>query len=290
MGISSGGGIPVSNRRGREPPCLGRRYSIFVAPEALTGKTATITRQLRVRQREDLSLANPQEQAKQQAAIEAVRLIPDGAVVGLGTGSTAYYAIIELGRRILEEGASFTGVPTSYSAETLARQHNIPLTSLRNVSRVDVAIDGADEIDPQLDLIKGAGGALTLEKMVDSYADCFVVIADESKLVDRLGHSAAVPLEVLPSAMYTVGKRIIRLGGTPSLRVGHGGPGHDGPIITEHENLLVDVRFEGIEDPREMERSLNSIPGVVENGVFPDMAHIVLIGSSDGGDVRRLTR
>ncbi len=237
-----------------------------------------------------MSLANPQEQAKQQAAIEAVRLIPDGAVVGLGTGSTAYYAIIELGRRILEERASFTGVPTSYSAETLARQHNIPLTSLRNVSRVDVAIDGADEIDPQLDLIKGAGGALTLEKMVDSYADCFVVIADESKLVDRLGHSAAVPLEVLPSAMYTVEKRIMRLGGTPSLRVGHGGPGHDGPIITEHENLLVDVRFEGIEDPREMERSLNSIPGVVENGVFPDMAHIVLIGSSDGGDVRRLTR
>ena len=233
---------------------------------------------------------DPQEQAKQQAAIEAVRLIPDGAVVGLGTGSTAYYAIVELGRRIREEGASYTGVPTSYSAEALARQCGVPLTYLRNVARVDIAVDGADEIDPQLDLIKGAGGALTLEKMVDSYADCFVVIADESKLVDRLGHSASVPLEVLPSAMYTVEQGIIRLGGTPRLRVGPGGPGHDGPIITEHENLLVDVRFEGIEDPWEMERSLNAIPGVVENGVFPRMAHIVLIGSPDCGEVRRLTR
>ena len=235
-----------------------------------------------------MSLADPQEQAKQQAAIEAVRLIPDGAVVGLGTGSTAYYAILELGRRVREEGASFTGVPASYSAEALARRNNIPLTSLRNVDRVDVAVDGADEIDPHLDLIKGYGGALTLEKMVDSYADCFVVIADESKLVDRLGHSAWVPLEVLPSGMYTVEKGIMRLGGTPRLRVAPGGPGHDGPIITEHENMLVDVRFEGIEDPWEMERSLNAIPGVVENGVFPRMAHIVLIGSAEG--VRRLTR
>jgi ribose 5-phosphate isomerase A len=237
-----------------------------------------------------VSLPDPQEQAKRQAATEAVRLIPDGAIVGLGTGSTAYYAIVELGRRVREEGASFTGVPTSYSAEALARRNNIPLTSLRNVSKVDVAVDGADEIDPNLDLIKGYGGALTLEKMVDSYADCFVVIADESKLVDRLGHSASVPLEVLPSAMYTVEKGIGRLGGAPRLRVGPGGPGKAAPIITEHENLLVDVRFEGIEDPREMERSLNAIPGVVENGVFPRMAHIVLIGSSDGGEVRRLTR
>ena len=237
-----------------------------------------------------MSLPDPQKQAKRQAAIEAVRLIPDGATVGLGTGSTAYYAIVELGRRVREEGASFTGVPTSYSAEALARRNNIPLTSLRNVSKVDVAVDGADEIDPNLDLIKGYGGALTLEKMVDSYADCFVVIADESKLVERLGHSASVPLEVLPSAMYAVEKGITRLGGTPKLRVGSGGPGQDGPIITEHENLLVDVRFDGIEDPWEMERSLNAIPGVVENGVFPRMAHIVLIGSSEGDTVRRLER
>ena len=238
----------------------------------------------------DLTLDDPQERAKRQAAIEAVCLIPDGATVGLGTGSTAYYAIVELGRRIREEGASYTGVPTSYSAESLARQNGIPLRSLRNVVRVDIAVDGADEIDPNLDLIKGAGGALTMEKMVDSYADCFVVIADESKLVDRLGRSASVPLEVLPSAMYTVERHITRLGGTSRLRVGAGGPGHDGPIITEHENLLVDVRFQDIEDPWEMERSLNAIPGVVENGVFSRMAHIVLIGSPDGGKVRQLTR
>lgn len=237
-----------------------------------------------------MSLTDPLEQAKRQAAIEAVSLIPDGAVVGLGTGSTAYYAIVELGRRIREDGASFTGISTSYAAETLARQNGIPLTSLRNVDKVDIAVDGADEIDPQLDLIKGYGGALTLEKMVDSYADCFMVIADESKLVDRLGHSASVPLEVLPSAMFAVERGVTRLGGAPKLRMGPGSPGQAGPIITEHENLLVDVRFEGIEDPWEMERSLNAIPGVVENGVFPRMAHIILIGSLNGGDVRKLTR
>ena len=115
-------------------------------------------------------------------------------MVGLGTGSTAYYAIVELGRRIREDRASFTGIPTSYAAESLARQNGIPLTSLRNVEKVDIAVDGADEIDPQLDLIKGYGGALTLEKMVDSYADCFIVIADDSKLVDKLGHAAFRPL------------------------------------------------------------------------------------------------
>ena len=235
-----------------------------------------------------MSQAHLQDRAKRQAAIEAVKLVPSGAVVGLGTGSTAAYAIEEIGRRIREEGASFTGVPTSYSAEKLARQHDIPIASPREVRRVHMAIDGADEVDPRLDLIKGAGGALTLEKIVDSYADRFVVIADDSKLVQQLGQRASVPLEVLPAALHAVEKGIMRLGGTASLRSGTGAPGHDGPVITQHGNLLMDVRFDGIEHPREMERSLNAIPGVVENGLFCAMAHLALIGSSMDSSVRRL--
>ena len=228
------------------------------------------------------------DQAKRAAAVEAARMAPADGIIGLGTGSTAAYAIEELGRRIREEGATFLGVPTSYWSEMLARRNGIPIRALEDVARIDLAIDGADEVDGRKNLIKGSGGAQTREKIVDCFADYFVVVVDDSKLVERLGTSAPVPLEVLASAVGTVEKRVKEMGGTPQVRLAGGQPGHYGPIITEHGNMIVDVRFPRIEDPKALEWSLNNIPGVVENGLFAEKAHLILVGSTSDRMVRRL--
>lgn len=206
----------------------------------------------------------------------------------MGTGSTAAYAIEALGRRMREEGAAFQGVPTSHSAEILARRHGIPVRTLHDVGRIDLAIDGADEVDGQKNLIKGSGGAHTREKIVDTYAKLFVVVVDDSKLVSRLGLTMPVPLEVLPLAVPAVSRRVAQMGGTLELRVASGGRGHYGPVITDNGNMVLDARFPAIENPRELECQLNNLPGVVDNGLFPGMAHLVLVGSTKDGTVRRL--
>jgi len=228
------------------------------------------------------------DRAKQAAGIEAARMVESGWVVGLGTGTTAAYAIEELGRRIREEGATFQGIPTSHSAEILARRHGIPIKTLHDVARIDLAIDGADEVDGHKNLIKGSGGAHTREKIVDSFAERFVVVVDSSKLVSRLGLTMPVPLEVLPLAVPAVTRRVQQIGGTVELRVATGGRGHYGPIITDHGNMILDARFPGIDNPRELECRLNSLPGVVENGLFVGLAHLVLVGSSSDGTVSLL--
>lgn len=211
-----------------------------------------------------------------------------GWVVGLGTGTTAAYAIAELGRRMREEGATFQGIPTSYSAEIQARRHGIPIKTLHDVSRIDLAIDGADEVDGHKNLLKGSGGAHTREKIVDSFAERFVVVVDDSKLVSRLGLTMPVPLEVLPLAVPVVTRRIQQMGGSVELRVATGGRGHYGPIITEQGNIILDARFPAIDNPRELECRLNSLPGVVENGLFAGLAHLVLVGSTSDGTVSPL--
>lgn len=225
---------------------------------------------------------------KQQVGIEAARLVGDGAVVGLGTGSTAVFMIEELGRRIKEEELHIVGIPTSYDAAVRARAAGIPVRTLDDVERIDIAIDGADEVDPMKCLIKGRGAAHTREKIIDSLANIFVVVVDDSKLVDRLGTTCPVPVEVLPMAVAPVMRRLRDLGGTPVLRMG---VKKDGPVITDQGNMVVDVTFNGIDDPAGMERTLNNIPGGVENGLFVDVVTMVLVGqlSADGiVSVRRI--
>lgn len=215
---------------------------------------------------------------KRQVGIDAASMVRDGDVVGLGTGSTAVYMIEELGRRIREEGLRIEGIPTSYDAGVLARRHGVPVRTLDDVERIDIAIDGADEVDPSNRLIKGRGGAHLREKIIDGLADVFVVVVDESKLVDRLGTKCPVPVEVLPLAVKPVMKRLERMGGVPELRMGIR---KDGPVITDQGNMIVDVRFDYIDDPAAMEAGLNNIPGVLENGLFVGLTSLVLVGRLD---------
>ena len=178
---------------------------------------------------------------KKEVGIAAAQKVQSGMVVGLGTGSTTAFAIEELGRRIASgELTDIVGIPTSFQASVLGKKYGIPIRSLDDVDRVDVAIDGADEVDPAKTLIKGGGAAHTREKVVDSLASLFIVVVDESKLVDRLGSTFAVPLEVLPMAIAPVTRAVEKLGGKPDLRMG---VKKDGPVITDQGNMGLDGPF-----------------------------------------------
>jgi ribose 5-phosphate isomerase A len=225
-------------------------------------------------------------QAKRRVAIEAAKDIQDGHIVGLGTGSTAAEVLVELGRRCREEKLSILGIPTSFSAALLARENGIPVRTLDDVDGIDVAIDGADEVDPQRNLIKGGGAAHTREKVIASTAVTFIVVVDETKLVDRLGASFPVPVEVIPMALTPVMRRLRALKGDPAVRMAER---KDGPVITDEGNIIVDVRFERIDDPRAVEREINMIPGVLENGLFCGQADLVLVGVAGSDEVRRLS-
>ena len=218
---------------------------------------------------------------KKTVGVEAARMVGQGDVVGLGTGSTAEFMIAELGRRVREENLDIVGIPTSFDASVLARRNGIPVGTLDDVDRVDIAVDGADEVDPAMNLIKGRGAAHLREKIVDGMAERFVVIVDESKLVERLGTKCPVPLEVLPMAVRPVMRAVETLGGEPALRMA---AHKDGPVITDQGNMVVDVRFAGIDDPGGMESTLNNMPGILENGLFVGLATEILIGSISGQD------
>ncbi len=214
---------------------------------------------------------------KKMAALRAAHEIRDGDVVGLGTGSTAHYFIRELGRRVLEEELDVMGIPTSYQSMFLASSSGIRITGLSEHDP-DVAVDGADEVDPQLNLIKGGGAAHTLEKIVDSAAERFIVIVDESKLVDRLG-AFPLPVEVIPAACRQVMETLESMGADVSIRSCEG---KDGPVVTDNGNFVLDASFGVIHEPGDLEVRLNSIPGVVENGIFSGLADMVIAGTSDG--------
>jgi len=216
---------------------------------------------------------------KRKVGYEAAKLVKDGDVVGLGTGSTTHYFIEKLGERIREEGISIMGIPTSYQSFFLARDSSIPITTLEEHD-VDIAVDGADEVDPEFNLIKGGGAAHTLEKIVDTYASKFVVIVDGSKMVDKLGNFP-VPVEVIPQAARTVKNRLIDMGGSPLMRMAER---KDGPVVTDNGNFIYDVKFI-INHPKELETELNSIPGVVENGIFSGVVHKVMVGRETGIEV-----
>lgn len=219
------------------------------------------------------------KEAKKRAALEAVRHVEDGFIVGLGSGSTAAYVIKEIGRQMLNKGPNVLGVPSSSQAMMLAVQSGIPLTTLDEHPVLDLAIDGADQIDKQLNLIKGGGGALTKEKIVASAAKEFVVVADETKLVEKLGTNCPVPVEVLPFALATVTADIKSLDGKPLLRESKG---KVGAVVTDNGNYIVDVDFGPITDTEELNRQLNLIPGVIETGLFIEMTDIVYLGKLDG--------
>lgn len=219
---------------------------------------------------------DPVKLMKQEVGRVAANLVQSGSVVGLGTGSTTAFAIQFLGDRLKSgELKDIKGVPTSFQASVLAKQYGIPLTTLDEIDTIDIAIDGADEVDPQKNLIKGGGAAHTREKIVDSLAQQFIVVVDSSKLVDRLGSTFPLPVEVLPLAITPVTNAIEKLGGKPELRMG---VKKDGPVITDQGNMVLDVTFAAIDNPVELEKTLNNIPGVVENGLFIGVATKVLVG------------
>jgi len=213
---------------------------------------------------------------KKRVGYEAAKLVNDGDVVGLGTGSTTHYFIEKLGNRIKTEDIDIMGVPTSYQSFFLARDSNIPITTLEE-HNIDIAVDGADEVDTELNLIKGGGAAHTLEKIVDESADRFIVIVDESKIVPKLGNFP-VPVEIIPNATRTIKNHLIEMGGIPLLRMAEK---KDGPVVTDNGNFIYDVKFD-IKNPKKLEIELNTIPGVVENGIFSQIVDEVIIGRDNG--------
>ncbi len=213
---------------------------------------------------------------KRRAAEAAVDRVEDGMVLGLGTGSTVRYAIERLGRRVAE-GWELAGVPTSRATAELARELQIPLTTLDEHPSLDLTIDGADEVDPRLDLIKGLGGALLREKIVAAASEAFLVVVDEGKAVEGLGERAPLPVEVLPFGARRTRSRLEALGCEPTLR-----RAGEAPFRTDNGNYMIHCRFEGIADPRELAGRLKEIPGVIEHGLFLEMADAVFVGTAAG--------
>ena len=222
--------------------------------------------------------------AKDAVGRAAASMVESDMLVGLGTGSTAAAALRALGRRVREEGLKIAGVPTSFASERLARECGIPLVSVDEVDRLDIAMDGADEIDPMLNLIKGRGGAHAREKVIAAMADQFIALGDPSKLVDRLGSKAPVPIEVMPMAVRSVMRSLEQLGAVPVLRTGLR---KDGPVVTDQGLWLIDARFGPIPDPEALNRTLHALPGVLDHGLFLGIATLALVGAPDGS-VRRL--
>ena len=232
-----------------------------------------------------------QIQMKQAVATAAVEQIQDGMVLGLGSGSTAALMIQALGAKLAtKELRNIVGITTSFQGEVMAAELGIPLLSLTAVDRIDLAIDGADEVDPSFQLIKGGGACHVQEKLVASRADRFVVVVDSTKIVDRLNLDFLLPVEVLPGAWRQVQSCLAELGGSAVLRMAQR---KAGPVVTDQGNLVLDVSMAGgIGDPEDLESRINNLPGVLENGLFVNLTDEVLVGQiSDGvAGVHRLQR
>ncbi|GAA4855725.1 ribose 5-phosphate isomerase A [Paenibacillus vulneris] len=213
--------------------------------------------------------------AKQLAGEKAVEYVKDGMLVGLGTGSTVYWSILKLGK-LVKHGLDIKGVPTSKSTEKLAIELGIPIVDLSSVDQIDLTVDGADEANPNFELIKGGGGALLREKMVASVSKRLVIVMDETKFVTNLGRFP-LPVEIVPFGWEMTCKQINSLGCKPALRMAN-----NTPFITDNGNYIADCHFESIQDASKLNHTLNMIPGVVENGLFVQMADTLVIGRTDG--------
>ncbi len=236
-----------------------------------------------------IPVSDSEQGAKRAVGEAAAALAEEGMRLGLGTGSTTAEAIRALGARVREEGLGIVGVPTSFAAERLAREHGVPLATLDDLEPrgdgtvLDLALDGADEVfvadDGAIHLVKGRGAAMARERVVAAEAARFVVLADPSKLVDRLGERMPVPVEVLPMAAAPAARALEGLGGEPTLRMGER---KDGPVVTDQGLWVYDVRFGTTPDPDALAAAIRAVPGVLDHGLFLGMASAVLIGAADG--------
>ena len=218
-----------------------------------------------------------QTKMKQIVADAAIKEVKSGMILGLGSGSTAALMIKSLAGEIRSgKLQNIKGVATSFQSEVLALELNIPLIDLASVSKIDLAIDGADEVDPEFQLIKGGGACHVREKLVASKANKLLIVVDETKIVENLNESFPLPVEVLPNAWKQVQEVISEMKGSSTLRMA---TKKAGPVVTDQGNLILDVLFnDGIKNPKDIEMSINNIPGVLENGLFVDLTDKVLVG------------
>jgi ribose 5-phosphate isomerase A len=214
---------------------------------------------------------------KELAAREAVKYVEDDMVVGLGSGSTATIAIKLLGEMVQQASMKIVGIPTSKDSESLGRSVGIPIGELKAHTNIDITIDGADEVDPDLNLTKGLGGALVREKIIAASTNVEIIIVDESKLVEHLGQKTPIPVEIIKFSHEATMNRLEKLGCTTSLRIMD-----TERFVTDNGNYIVDCRFERIDDPKRLEAEINMIPGVVDNGLFIGLADKVIVASKAG--------
>ena len=213
---------------------------------------------------------------KYQAAVAAVDEVADGMAVGLGTGSTVKHFIEELGARV-RAGMKITAIATSEQSDRLAREVGIPIVGFEQHKVLDVTVDGADEVSPELDLLKGLGGALVREKIVAKASRWVVIVVDDSKLVDHLGTRAPIPVEVIPIAATLVADALREIGGEPGLRLCDGAP-----FVSDNGNHMIDWRYGPLSEPASLEHQLKSMSGVVDSGIFAGLAHRVIVAGAEG--------
>lgn len=212
---------------------------------------------------------------KKAAGEKAIEFIEEGMVVGLGSGSTVYWALKKLGE-LIEQGLNIKGIPTSLQTEEWAKEFKIPLTGFSDIQFIDIAIDGADEIDPDFNMVKGGGGALVREKIIDAHAKKLIIVADESKMVDELG-GFSLPVEVLPFGWQLTADKIAEFGVKPVLREKGGSV-----FISDNGNYILDCAFKSIPNPEQLHKNLKQLLGVVETGLFIGMADVVILAGADG--------
>ena len=221
------------------------------------------------------------ENQKKIAAEKATEDVKSGMVVGLGTGSTVYYALLKLGTMV-REGLDILGIPTSDGTEKIAIAQGIPLTTLASHPTIDLTIDGADEVDAHFNLIKGGGAALVREKIIANASERILIVVDESKVSRVLGTTFPLPVEIVRFGWEATQTEVNRISGRSTLRLTAAQGGDQQPLVTDNGNYILDCHFDGIPAPEQVELQLNNIPGVVENGIFVNRADKIIIGTPSG--------
>jgi len=225
------------------------------------------------------------ENLKKAAAEEAVKYVKSGMVVGLGTGSTTYFAIKKIGELIKgKELTDIIGIPSSVQSEELSKRFNIPLTTFDKYTEIDITIDGADEVDENLNLIKGGGGALLREKVLAQATKKEIIIVDESKLSEVLGTKWAVPIEIIRFALNVESKFLESIGGKPKLRISE----NNKPFITDEGNYILDTNFGKIENPEILAQQIENRAGIVEHGLFIHLTSEVIVATNEG--IKKIVR